>query len=142
MEDIAQRALREDISLAVFGDLFLDDIRAYREGLFRSSGIELLFPLWGMPTAALAQRMLASGIEATITCVDRTRLDPRSVATAFDVEFLAQIPPGVDPCGENGEFHTIARNGPGFAAPIPARVGAITEEGPFVYADLVPATTR
>ena len=140
MRDVAHRAGREGISQVAFGDLFLDDIRHYREDIFSGTGLDPIFPLWGLGTADLAAQMLGAGIRVTITCVDRTRLDPCVAGTAFDAAFLGHLPPGVDPCGENGEFHTFVWDGPGFVAPIPVRVGTITQEDPFLLADILPTT--
>lgn len=120
-----------------FGDLFLEDIRRYRERQFKASGLELLFPLWGEPTRTLAEEMVAGGLRAWITCVD-TRQAPREWAgRLFDRDFLLQLPEGVDPCGERGEFHTFAFAGPMFSAPIAARVGEVSERAGFAYADVL-----
>jgi uncharacterized protein (TIGR00290 family) len=111
-----QRAER-GVEAIAFGDLFLDDIRAYRERLLERSGLLPLFPLWGRDTAALAREMIADGLEATVTAVDPERLDPSFVGRSFDDALLADLPAGVDPCGENGEFHTFVTWAPGFIAP-------------------------
>lgn len=140
MAEMAQRAAGEGMSRIVFGDLFLADIRSYREDMLSRSGIEPLFPLWGWNTTDLAGRMLDAGINATITCIDRTRLNEDSAGTQYDRKFLERLGPGVDPCGENGEFHTFVWDGPGFAGPIVTRVGDMHEEGPFVIADIVPTS--
>jgi uncharacterized protein (TIGR00290 family) len=120
-----------------FGDLFLEDIRRYRERQFADSGIELLFPLWERPTRALAEEMVASGLRAWIACVD-TRQAPREwTGRCFDAEFLSAIPAGIDPCGERGEFHTFAFAGPMFSRPIATTIGALTERDGFAYADVL-----
>jgi uncharacterized protein (TIGR00290 family) len=120
-----------------FGDLFLEDIRRYRERQFANSGLELLFPLWGRPTRALAQEMVASGLRAWIACVD-TRQAPREWAgRCFDPQFVAAIPAGIDPCGERGEFHTFAFAGPMFSTAIATTIGALTARDGFVYADVL-----
>ena len=131
------QAKREGITHVAFGDLFLEDIRRYRERQFAGTGIELLFPLWGLPTRSLAEEMTASGLRAWITCLD-PRQAPREWAGAlFDSDFVRRIPEGVDACGERGEFHTFAFAGPMFHAPIATRVGAVTEREGFVYADVL-----
>lgn len=133
-----EEAKRHGISTAVFGDLFLADIRAYRESLLAGSGIEPLFPLWGRDTSALAAEMVAAGLRARITCLDPKAL-PRSFAgSIYDARLLADLPAGVDPCGENGEFHTFAYAGPMFRRSIPVRTGDVTEREGFVYADMIP----
>lgn len=134
----AMAAAREQgVTHVAFGDLFLEDIRRYRERQFAGTGIELLFPLWGLPTRSLAEEMTASGLRAWITCLD-PRQAPREWAGAlFDSDFVRRIPEGVDACGERGEFHTFAFAGPMFHAPIATRVGAVTEREGFVYADVL-----
>lgn len=127
------------VSRVVFGDLFLEDIRAYREQKLAGTGIAPLFPLWQRDTARLARDMLAGGLEATLTCVDPRRLARGFVGRRFDEALLAALPPGVDPCGENGEFHTFASAGPMFAAPIAVAAGAVVEREGFAFADLLPA---
>ncbi|GAC1640370.1 MAG: ATPase [Chloroflexota bacterium] len=138
MSTVAQRAAREGISQVAYGDLFLADIRTYREETLKGTGLEPIFPLWGLQTADLAAQMLAAGVKATMTCVDRMRLDPSFVGVAFDGEFIKDLPPDVDPCGENGEFHTFVWDGPEFSTPVPVRVGNIVEEDRFVFADMLP----
>lgn len=135
----ALRAAQSDgVTHVVFGDLFLEDIRAYREQALEGTGITPLFPLWGRPTEALADHMVATGIRAFLTCVD-PRQAPRELAgRPFDAALLAALPSTVDPCGENGEFHTFVWSSPGFAAPIPVRVGEVVERDGFVFADLLP----
>ncbi|MBI1942738.1 MAG: adenine nucleotide alpha hydrolase [Betaproteobacteria bacterium] len=133
---IAQ-AIREGVTHVAFGDLFLEDIRRYRERQFAGSGVELLFPLWELPTRALAQEMTESGLRAWITCVD-PRQAPREWAGAlFDRDFVRRIPEGVDACGERGEFHTFAFAGPMFRKPLATRAGEIFERDGFVYADVL-----
>ena len=121
-----------------FGDLFLADIRAYRERQLAGTGIAPLFPLWGRDTHALAREMIDGGLVAHVTCVDPARLDRAFAGRRFDRALLADLPAGVDPCGENGELHTFVSAGPMFQAPIPVRPGAITERDGFVFADLLP----
>ena len=122
----------------VFGDLFLEDIRAYREEKLARAGMEGIFPLWKRDTAALAREMIASGLAAHLVCVDPKQLDRRFAGRKFDLTLLSELPENVDPCGENGEFHTFVSAGPGFAAPIPVRPGEVVERDGFVFADLLP----
>lgn len=122
----------------VFGDLFLEDIRAYREAQLRRVGASAVFPLWGADTAALARRFVAEGFEARICTVDPRRLERTFAGAAFDDAFLDALPPAVDPCGENGEFHTFVHAGPIFDHPIPVRTGEVVERDGFVFADLLP----
>src|SRR2546423_5358015 len=132
---IAQ-ARTDGITHVAFGDLFLEDIRRYREKQFAGSGVELHFPLWGLPTLPLAKEMTAAGLRAWITCIDAKR-SPREWAGAlFDPAFVSRIPAGIDPCGENGEFHTFVCEGPMLSHAIRAAPGAISERDGFVYADL------
>lgn len=136
----ATRAIRErGIRHMVFGDLFLADIRRYREERLAALGITALFPLWGRDTRVLAGEMLAAGLTAHLVTVDPARLPAAFAGRRFDADLLADLPPGTDPCGENGEFHTAVSFAPGFAAPIPVTVGETVTRDGFVYADLVPA---
>ena len=121
-----------------FGDLFLEEVRAYRESQLAGTGLTPLFPLWRLPTGALAQEMIAGGLEARLTCIDPKRLPASFAGRAFDAALLRDLPPDADPCGEAGEFHTFAHAGPMFSRPIPITEGeVITREG-FVFADLLP----
>lgn len=134
----AVEAARADgVTRMVFGDLYLADVRAYREQMMAPTGIEPVFPLWGRPTPELARAMLAAGIRATLTCVDPAQLDAGFVGRAFDDALLAELPGGVDPCGENGEFHTFVHDGPGFAHPLDVCVGEVVERDGFVFADVI-----
>lgn len=127
------------VDRVVFGDLFLEDLRRYREGKLGEIGMSALFPLWMRDTALLAKEMIASGMRATLTCIDPRRLDRSFAGRAFDAECLAALPSGVDPCGENGEFHTFASAGPMFAKGISVEVGEVVDRDGFVFADLLPA---
>lgn len=121
-----------------FGDLFLEDVRRYREERLAGSGLEPLFPIWKTKsTAALADEMIASGLRATLTCVNPKQLDRAFAGRAFDQSLLADLPAGVDPCGENGEFHSFAHAGPMFNHSIAIGVGEIVDRDGFVFADLV-----
>lgn len=145
------QALADGIDTIAFGDLFLEDIRAYREAKLAGTGLEPLFPCWKLPTAELARTMIASGLRAHLVCVDPRHLDASFAGRLFDAALLADLPPGVDPCGERGEFHTFVSAGPMFARrgdvfaqsagsrSIEVRHGEIVERDGFVYADLLPA---
>jgi uncharacterized protein (TIGR00290 family) len=127
------------VSHVVFGDLFLEDVRAYRETKLAGTGVAPVFPLWGRATAELAREMLRGGLRATLTCVDPRALDPAFAGRAFDESLLADLPEGVDPCGERGEFHTFAWAGPMFSAPVAVTKGEVVTREGFVFADLLPA---
>lgn len=122
-----------------FGDLFLADIRAYRERQFAEAGGRPVFPIWGADTGALARDMVAAGFRATLCCVDPRQLDPGFAGRGYDAALLADLPPGVDPCGERGEFHTFVHGGPNFRQPVPVRTGETVQRDGFVYTDLLPA---
>jgi uncharacterized protein (TIGR00290 family) len=126
----------DGVTHLAFGDLFLEDIRRYREGQLAASGVEPLFPLWGLPTRRLAEDMTAAGLRAWIVCVDSKQAPREWAGRVFDPGFVAAIPEGIDPCGERGEFHTFAFAGPMFREPIEASVEGIAERAGFVYADL------
>lgn len=134
-----QRAVRHGITHMAFGDLFLADIRAYREAQLLGTGITPLFPLWGRDTRLLAEEMIASGTRAVLTCVDPRQLDATYAGRTFDRALLADLPPQCDPCGERGEFHSFAWDGPAFRLPVPIRVGETVERDGFVFTDLLPA---
>ncbi len=126
------------VTRIVFGDLFLADIRAYREERLAGTGVAPVFPLWGRETALLAREMIAGGLVATLTCVDPRRLDRALAGRPFDAALLAALPAGVDPCGENGEFHTFVSAGPMFRAPLEVVGGEVVEREGFVFADVLP----
>jgi len=138
MANAMARARAEGVFHVVFGDLFLADVRAYREKHLTACGMNGVFPLWGRDTGALAGEMVASGVRAAITCVDPKQLSPAFAGRTFDAALLEELPPGVDPCGEKGEFHTFAFAGPMFRWPIRVRPGEIVERDGFVFADLLP----
>jgi len=137
------RALAEfreqGVNHVVFGDLFLEDLRAYREARLAEVGMTGVFPLWHRDTTTLAHQMIASGLRAPVTCVDPKKLDRSFAGRSFDAAFLVDLPADIDPCGENGEFHTFAVDGPMFKVPIAVEVGEVVERDGFVFADLVPA---
>ncbi len=133
------RARAEDVVHVVFGDLFLEDIRAYREVQLAAHWMTGVYPLWGRETRALAREMVASGIRARLACVDPRQLDRAFVGRVFDEALLEALPAGVDPCGERGEFHTFVTHGPMFSRPVEVSVGEVVEREGFVFADLLPA---
>ncbi len=135
----ALAVVRDDgVGHVIFGDLFLEEIRAYREAQLERVGMAGAFPLWARDTAALAREMIGSGMSAHITCVDPKQLDAAFAGRSFDEGFLEDLPEGVDPCGENGEFHSFCSNGPMFDRPIPCAPGKVVTRAGFVFADLVP----
>ncbi|MFZ3330598.1 MAG: hypothetical protein WA197_08210 [Candidatus Acidiferrales bacterium] len=137
MSEAMERARAEGIRHVIFGDLFLEDVRAYRERQLAQCGLTPVFPLWGRDTRELAEDMLAGGLSAYLTCVDPRHLDRAFAGRRFDRELLAALPRAVDPCGENGEFHTFAFAGPMFRAEIPVTAGEIVDRDGFVFADLL-----
>jgi uncharacterized protein (TIGR00290 family) len=138
MRGVCQRAIAEGITAVAFGDLFLQDIRDYRERQLQGTGLKPLFPVWETPTAKLARDMIAAGVKAKITCVDPAQVDRTFAGRDFDQALLDSLPPGVDPCGENGEFHTFVYDAPVFSRPIEVRMGEIVERDGFVFADVLP----
>lgn len=136
MAAAVRRAVEEGFTHIAFGDLFLEDIRRYRETQLAGSGLTPVFPLFGLDTTTLAHAMVAGGLRARLTCVDPKVLDPRFVGREFDAALLDELPTAVDPCGERGEFHTFAYDGPMFARPIPVESGEVVEREGFVFADL------
>jgi uncharacterized protein (TIGR00290 family) len=136
MRDVLAEARDAGVDTVGFGDLFLADVRAYRERALAGSGIAARFPLWRRPTDRLAGEMLDAGVRAVITTVDPERVPPELAGRAWDEDLLAVLPVDVDPCGERGEFHTFVWNAPGFRSPIPIEPGAIVERDGFVYCDV------
>jgi len=141
MRTAVEKAKSEGISAFAFGDLFLEDIRRYREKFFQGTGISPIFPIWGAPTAELAREMIGAGLRARLTCVDPKQLSGSFVGREFDAEFVAGLPNGVDPCGERGEFHTFAYAGPMFAYSVPVQLGETVERDGFIFADLYSDTS-
>lgn len=133
-----ERARAESVSHVVFGDLFLEDIRAYREQQLGPCGMTPVFPLWQLDTARLARDMVAGGLEAWLACIDPRKLGRDFAGRKFDARLLGELPADVDPCGENGEFHTFASAGPMFRSPIAVAPGEVVERDGFLYADLLP----
>jgi len=137
MAEACRRAVAQGFDTIAFGDLFLQDIRAYRERQLAGSGLTPIFPLWQIPTGQLARDMIAAGLRARLSCVDSRQLEAAFAGREFDEKLLTDLPGGVDPCGENGEFHTCVYDGPVFRAPIAIRTGEIRDVNGFIYADLL-----
>ena len=137
MAGVCERAGDEGINAIAFGDLFLEEIRDYRINQLSGTSLEPLFPVWELPTAKLARDMIAGGIKAKITCIDPSKLDRAFAGREFDLAFLDDLPDDIDPCGENGEFHTFIYDAPMFSRPIDVRLGDIIERDGFVFADLL-----
>jgi uncharacterized protein (TIGR00290 family) len=135
-QSLAEAPLAE-VGTIAFGDLFLADIRAYREERLSRVSKQAVFPLWGRDTTALAREFIGAGFEAVLVCVDPRRLDPSFAGRRLDLELLADLPPDVDPCGENGEFHTFVHAGPVFSAPIACQVGETVHRDGFVFCDVL-----
>jgi uncharacterized protein (TIGR00290 family) len=136
MHTVWHRAVADGITAVAFGDLFLEDIRAYRERQLEGTGLEPLFPVWKIPTGQLAREMIAAGVKAKITCVDPAKLDKSFAGRDFDLALLESLPAQIDPCGENGEFHTFVHDAPVFNRPIDVQTGEIVERDGFVFADI------
>ncbi|MDB5599180.1 MAG: ATP-binding protein [Xanthobacteraceae bacterium] len=137
MAETLIEARRQGITHIVFGDLFLEDVRAYREEKLAGTGITPLFPLWGLPTEQLARDMIAAGVETYLATVDLKKLPASFAGRRFDAALLADFPPGIDPCGERGEFHTCVAAGPMLSMRIAITVGETVERDGFAYADLM-----
>jgi diphthamide synthase (EF-2-diphthine--ammonia ligase) len=138
MASVLERARVVGVTHVIFGDLFLADLRAYREARLAEVGMTGVFPLWMEPTRPLAAEMIRSGLKATVTCIDPRKLERTFASRTFDADFVASLPSDVDPCGENGEFHTFAWAGPMFAKPIDVVSGEVVERDGFVFADVLP----
>lgn len=135
---LEQAQAESEIDAIAFGDLFLEDIRGYRETQMAALSIEPLFPIWQQPTAELARTMIDGGVKAYLTCVDPKQCPAEFAGREFDFTLLNELPASVDPCGENGEFHTFVFDGPMFDTPIDVRVGQTVERDGFVFADVLP----
>ncbi|MGL5166295.1 MAG: ATP-binding protein [Afipia sp.] len=138
MSEALAQARTDGVTHMIFGDLFLEDIRAYREEKLAGTGITPVFPLWQRPTAQLARDMIASGLEAFLATVDLAKLPASFAGRRFDAALLADLPSGVDPCGENGEFHTCVTAGPMFSRSLPVTPGEVVTRDGFAYCDLLP----
>ena len=132
-----QQAREQGITHMIFGDLFLEEVRRYREEKLAGTGITPVFPIWGLDTRLLAGEMVEAGLRAQLTCVDPKKLDRSFAGRVFDAQLLADLPAEIDPCGENGEFHTFAYAGPMFRAPIKVVRGNVVERDGFVFADIL-----
>jgi len=138
MKEFVRQAECQGIEYFAFGDIFLEDVRRYRESKFTHTAITPLFPLWGMPTKALSREMVNSGLRAIITCVDPRHLPSTYAGREYDFSFLKQIPEGIDPCGEHGEFHSFAFDGPMFQKKISICAGETVSRDGFLFTDLLP----
>ncbi len=141
MARVVDRAKSEGIEQMAFGDLYLEDIRSYREGKLQGTGIEPIFPLWQIPTGELARDMIRGGLSAYLTCVDPRKVPRELAGRRFDESLLRELPEGVDPCGENGEFHSFVWKGPMLRRALDVEVGEVVERDGFVFADVLPRGT-
>lgn len=140
MAEACARAVAERVEVVAFGDLFLEDVRAYRENRLLDSGLRPIFPLWKEPTGLLLREMLATGVKACIVTLDPAKMPSHFIGRDLDLELLSELPPHIDPCGENGEFHTFVYDGPFFRHPIPIeKRGSVSRDG-FLFADIVLAS--
>lgn len=137
MREAVTQAVADGFTHAAFGDLFLEDVRTYREDQLAGTDLTPLFPVWGIPTRELAEQMIAEGLRARLVCVDTRVLETSFVGREFDDALLNDLPPGIDPCGENGEFHTCAYAGPMFREPLSLEPGEFVIREPFVWRDQV-----
>ena len=138
MSDFVTNSASKGIECMAYGDLFLGEIRHYRENQLRGTGIEPLFPSWGIPTRALTEQMLSAGIQAYVSSVDLKKLPARFAGRKWARDLIAEFPEAIDPCGENGEIHTVVVGGPMFRETIPVTIGEIVERDGFAYADIIP----
>ncbi len=141
MSDACRNMMSQGIEAMAFADLFLTDVRDYRERQLAGTGIAPIFPLWGLPTSHLARTMIKTGLRARLTCIDPSKIPAELVGTEFDEELLSRLPPTADPCGERGEFHTFCYAGPMFSRPIPCVSGEVVRREGFVFSDLLPLST-
>jgi uncharacterized protein (TIGR00290 family) len=137
MAEACTKAVAEGIEGVAFGDLFLEDVRAYRERQMKGTGLEPIFPVWGWPTRELAREMIASGLKAKLTCVDTEKIDRRFAGCEFDEALLSALPTEADPCGERGEFHSFVYAGPMLKADLPVKTGETVVRDQFVFVDVV-----
>jgi uncharacterized protein (TIGR00290 family) len=136
MRTAVSEAVEEGFTHVAFGDLFLEDVRRYREDKLAGTGLVPLFPLWGTPTPQLAEEMIDGGLRAVLTCVNPKQLDRSFAGRQFDRQLLLDLPAGVDPCGERGEFHSFAYGGPMYSTPVAAAAGNVVDRDGFVFADV------
>jgi uncharacterized protein (TIGR00290 family) len=137
MRAACDQAIEAQVDAIAFGDLFLTDVRAYRERQLAGTGLEPLFPLWEIPTGQLAREMIAAGLRAKLVCIDSRQLPTHLSGRDFDLALLEDLPPGTDPCGENGEFHSCVYDGPMFSEPVALDPGQIVARDGFIYADFL-----
>ena len=140
MAKVCERAVAEGLHGIAFGDLFLEDIRAYRMEKLAPTGLQPIFPCWLIPTDQLARQMIAAGVRTHLVCIDPKKMDRKFAGRLFDEQLLTELPETVDPCGERGEFHTFVSAGPMFSRSIEVSPGEVVERDSFVYADLLPAS--
>jgi uncharacterized protein (TIGR00290 family) len=138
MQQFVTETAAKGIECMAFGDLFLQNIREYREKQLKGTGIEPVFPLWEIPTRELAEQMLSAGLDAYVSCVDLKKLPSSFAGRKWSRELLAELPRDCDPCGENGEMHTVVVGGPMFSKTVPVAVGEIVERNGFAFADIIP----
>jgi diphthamide synthase (EF-2-diphthine--ammonia ligase) len=139
MKQTCRKAVESGIEYVAFGDLFLADIREYREKQLQDTGLQPVFPVWGIPTSELAQEMIGSGLRARLACIDTKQISGDFAGREFDAQLLSELPASADPCGENGEFHSFVYAGPMFSKPVPVEVGEVVMREQFAYADLRPS---
>ena len=137
MADACRRAVADGFDTIAFGDLFLRDVREYREKQLAGSGLRPVFPLWEIPTGTLARQMIDGGLRARLSCIDTQAIEARFAGREFDAALLSDLPPSADPCGENGEFHTFVFDGPIFQSPIHVRTGEVVNRDGFIFCDLL-----
>lgn len=138
MRQACKKAIESDIECVAFGDLFLTDIREYREKQMSGTGLEPIFPVWGLSTRELAEEMISAGLRAKLACVDTKQISAEFAGRDFDTRLLSELPASADPCGENGEFHSFVYAGPMFKKSVSIQVGEVVRRDQFVYADLMP----
>ena len=137
MRQAVSKAVAEGFTHVAFGDLFLEDVRRYREDRLAGTGLTPVFPLWGIPTPALAEEMIDGGLRAILTCINPKHLDRSFAGRQFDRSLLRDLPAAVDPCGERGEFHSFAYDGPMYDRPVAAAAGDVVDRDGFVFADVL-----
>lgn len=140
MQEATEKLKKSGVEYLIFGDIFLKDVREYREARMKGTGIKPVFPLWGMDTKELSKKIIESGIVASIVCLDPKKLDKKFGGAIYDHDFLESLPEDVDRCGENGEFHTLVHKTPFFKKDIPVAIGVSVERDGFLFTDLYPAT--
>lgn len=138
MRNFVAEAIANGVQCMAFGDLFLEDVRKDRENQLKGSGIEPIFPLWEIPVEQVVEQRLSSGLETYVCSVDLKKLPSHFAGRKWSIELIAEFPPGCDPCGENGEIHTVVVNGPMFLESILISVGEVIERDGFAYADIIP----